>query len=276
MTFAPASLLELRAYLQPLTGLASGSLGIVGDAAHATRGVSYHLGEDQLTATAYSRQTARDRAGLSNAASALDIGNHPRLRILSSWLLARCRVNAPGTSDVRELIFSPDGSQVLRWDRERGYDSLPRTGEADDSHLWHTHISWYRDSETRDKVGLFRPFYQGGDDVKFIQATGLGKKLLRVAGGADIFGFDGVKVTDIENPLGADLQYVGPYAGGYVVIINTGRVYPDGLIRPTLLIAKDGTIIDAPAPVAPVEPASVGHVVTLQVDGDQVWTGELP
>ncbi len=50
------------------------NLGIIGDTAHATLGVSYHLGKSQLTATAYSRQLPRDAAGLTEAASAIDLG----------------------------------------------------------------------------------------------------------------------------------------------------------------------------------------------------------
>lgn len=162
MSYAPPTLLDLREYLTPITGLSAGNLGIVGDEAHRRRGVSYHLGRDHLISTAYSRQTARDRAGLTNAASAMDIGNYRGLRDLSIELVKACRANAPGTRDIREVIYSPDGRTVLRWDRQRGYASAPREGEADSSHLWHTHISWYRDSETRDKVGVFRAVI-GGD-----------------------------------------------------------------------------------------------------------------
>lgn len=57
------------------------------------------------------------------------------------------------------MIYTPDGKTVLRWDRERGVKSEPRPGEADASHITHTHISFYRDSERRPKVGLFAPFF---------------------------------------------------------------------------------------------------------------------
>lgn len=157
MTYAPASILSVRAFLIPITRLSPVSLGIVGDTAHAAKGTSYHLGADKLSLSAYSRRTARDRAGLTNAASALDIGRFPDLRTFSVRLVARCRANAPGTSDIREVIYSPDGRTVLRWDRERGRASMPRAGEADNSHLFHTHVSWYRDSERRSKVGVFMP-----------------------------------------------------------------------------------------------------------------------
>jgi hypothetical protein len=148
------------------TGLSAGNLGVVGDAAHAIR-ATYHNGRDRFLASGldtcaenYTICTGRDRAGLTNAAAAIDIGNHGGLRALSRWLVGRARSNAPGTRDIREIIYSPDGRQVLRWDRERGIESLPKTGEADDTHRWHTHVSFYRDSELRDKVGIFRPYYE--------------------------------------------------------------------------------------------------------------------
>jgi hypothetical protein len=182
MTLSPPTLLELRAFLTPHTGLSAGNLGIVGDTAHAKRGVSYHLGRDQLTGGAYSRKTKRDKEGLTNAASAMDIGNHKDLRRVSLALVAACQANAPGTSDIREVIYTPDGKNVFRWDRERGHASAPvksvqRNGkwtQGDMSHLFHTHVSWYRDSEARSKLLVFKPLYGeavGEDDVALIDFT---------------------------------------------------------------------------------------------------------
>ena len=37
-------------------------------------------------------------------------------------------------------------------------------GQGDDRHLKHTHISYFRDSEKRDKLFLFQPFF---DDVAY-------------------------------------------------------------------------------------------------------------
>lgn len=160
MTYAPASLQALAKLWVAEGGV---NLGIVGDAAHAAKGGSYHLGKDQLAPTAYSVQTARDKAGLTEAASAIDLGRLDgtlmNLRRFSIWLVAQARANKPGTADMREIIYSPDGKIVLRWDRQRGYASAPRPGEANDSHLTHTHISWYRDAERRDHTTAFRPFF---------------------------------------------------------------------------------------------------------------------
>lgn len=167
MTYAPATIKALAAYL---VAHRFGNSGIVGDAAHQAR-ASYHNGQDAITAhgrTAandYSIRTARDREPhLTDAAAGLDIGKGNSsladLQNLSRYIVAECRRNAPGTSDIREVIYSPDGATVLRWDRERGYASAPQPGEADASHLWHTHVSFYRDSEARDKVGPWRGYFE--------------------------------------------------------------------------------------------------------------------
>lgn len=218
MTYAPARILEVRHFLAPLTGLPATSLGIVGDVAHAERGTSYHLGRDQLTSDAYSRQTARDRAGLTNAASALDIGNFPGLRALSLELVKACQRDAVGTRDIREIIYSPDGTIVLRWDRERGFASQPQlmpSTALNNSHRFHTHISWYRDSEKRDKVAVFRAVVAGDtagqeDDVPLVDFTLATDEL----GGT-------IKVKE---------------GGATVVTIDGGDrpVLPAGMVRPTL------------------------------------------
>ena len=166
MTFAPPTLLAWRRYLKSHDAdLSDAELGIVGGPSHITRGTSYHLGKDQLIMSKdpYSARTARDRAGLSNAASAGDIDDDlDELRKLSVWLVGECRANTEDTRDIREIIYSPDGTAVLRWDRERGINSQP-IPDSDLSHRTHTHVSWYRDSEFRDKTGVFKRFFEGDD-----------------------------------------------------------------------------------------------------------------
>ena len=161
MTFSPAPLTALGRYWVSKGGV---NLGVVGDTAHQAKGTSYHLGRSQLTATAYSRTTARDRAGLSEAASAIDLGKlgrlgYPGLRKFSEWFAKECMARKPAYRDVREVIFTIDGRTVVGWS-----DLAPLkliTGYGDSSHLYHTHISFYRDSETRDKVAMFAPYFTG-------------------------------------------------------------------------------------------------------------------
>lgn len=166
MTFAPPTIKEVRALLKGEDAdLDDNELGIVGGPSHVATGTSYHLGEDQLimSKNPYSARTARDLAGLSNAASALDVDDDlDELRELSTWIVEECRAGAPDTLDIREVIYSPDGVAVLRWDRERGVGSAP-VPDSDTSHRTHTHFSWYRDSEFRDKTAVFRRFFEGDD-----------------------------------------------------------------------------------------------------------------
>lgn len=146
------------------------NLGVVGDTKHAAKGTSYHLGKAQLLPTAYSIELSRDAKGLSNAASAIDLGklngNFRNLRVFSKWLVAQCQADDAVRHDIREIIYSVDGKTVQRYS---GVDNKIHTGpgNGDLTHLKHTHISFYRDSETRDKVGLFQPFFAvgWGDDV---------------------------------------------------------------------------------------------------------------
>lgn len=157
MSYAPQSLLDARAYLMGRTGLTAAALGIVGDPAHGNEG--YHVGWDRLQSgygwDDYSvAESPRDYP--SDAAMALDIGNFPRLRELSEWLVAQCRAGAADTTDIREIIYSLDGRVVRRWDR------LGIRSSGDSSHLTHTHISYFRNSEASDKTALFRRFFEGG------------------------------------------------------------------------------------------------------------------
>jgi hypothetical protein len=149
MSYAPADLLDIRDDLIVRLDLDANALGIVGDMAHIG---GYHCGADRVTTRDYSVvESGRDRAGLSNAASALDIGDFDlvhagrriALRSLSAALVAACLSGDIRTRDVREVIYSPDGVTVARWDR------LGVRSSGDSSHLWHTHISMFRDAEGR-------------------------------------------------------------------------------------------------------------------------------
>lgn len=157
MTFAPQSLLDLRAYLKPITGLPDNDLGIVGDKFHKG---GYHHGKSMLVSNDYSARTARDKAGLTEAASAFDLGMFSQLRELSIWCVRQCQGGHPDTLDIREIVYSPDGQAVWRWDREKGNEPFI---SGDPSHKTHSHFSYYRDSEKRDKRPLFRRFFERND-----------------------------------------------------------------------------------------------------------------
>jgi hypothetical protein len=272
MSVAPRSLLDLQSYWIAQGGV---SLGIVGNAVHCK---GYHLGRDRIFGACacrpknicqpglgsrdYSAQTARDRAGLSNAASAIDLGrlggSLANLRDFSSWLVERCRTNQPGTADFREIIYSPDGSTVLRWDRERGHASAPRPGEGDDSHLTHTHISFYRDSEDRDKRPVFEPYFDGGEMVPVLTRT---PATVSLAAGVQLYDLGRkpqVKVSvagDRYSPFVSDATFRG-------VVVTTGG-------KQQLLLVKTADAKN-PRPIA-----DTMHTVTLQIDGAETFRTEV-
>lgn len=163
MTESPADLIAVQVYVHARTGQPWDALGIK----HATpQGGGYHEGNDLLAAAGrlssdYSkRESARDRPG-TNSASAFDLGgDFPRFREITLALVAACQRGDPRTRDVREVIYTPDGKTVRRWDR------LGLRSTGDSSHLSHTHISFFRDSEgRRDRadnfLGLLRELFEG-------------------------------------------------------------------------------------------------------------------
>jgi hypothetical protein len=171
MTVAPKTIQELATFWVDHGGR---NLGIVGDTKHQKKGTSYHLGKSQLKVGAYSVRLKRDREPhLSEAASALDLGklekSIPKLRKFSNWLVEQAKDDQ--TPDIREIIWSPDGKEVRRWDRSLGkvIVSLRRrkdktivivnAGNGDATHFRHTHISFYRDSRGDPKVPYFKPFF---------------------------------------------------------------------------------------------------------------------
>lgn len=159
MTSAPSNLLAVRTLLLATLGphgLDDLAVGIVGDSAH--RG-GYHCGRDRLDLDDYSvDESSRDSGGLTLDASALDVGTFSygphNLRTFSAWCVGQCKAGAADTKDIREIIYSPDGSVVLRWDR------LGKRSTGDTSHRGHTHFSFFRDSTKarRDQTPLFRRY----------------------------------------------------------------------------------------------------------------------
>lgn len=169
MTYAPQTYLDGRAFLRAEFRIPENALGIVGDDSHKRVGTSYHLGKDDLKMwkDPYSARLARDKAGLTNGAAAFDIGSFSKtypngrkvtLRTFSVWIVKQCQLGTADTRWIREVIYTDNGVRVLRYDAHRGVDSAPVAGEADDSHLWHTHVSGWRDCEHVDKTRLFKRF----------------------------------------------------------------------------------------------------------------------
>ena len=167
MSYVPASLAALNALWK---GHGGTLLGVVGSM--TTHCGGYHLGKDRIFgacackpggicepgagANDFSVQTARDKAGLTNAAMAIDLGPttsdplaHNNLAI---WLIAQCRAGAPDTADIRAINY-----ELLRWDRQRGQTSATYTHSVNEH--GHCHIEWYRDSEARDKTAAVARYF---------------------------------------------------------------------------------------------------------------------
>ncbi|PZF98267.1 hypothetical protein [Micromonospora deserti] len=273
MTRAPSNLLAVRRLLLAHLNvdesrvrsqdLEPAEVGIVGDRAH--RG-GYHCGSDRVVPNDYSVvESPRDRAGLTTDASALDVGlfevrsggRTHNLYSFSTWCVGQCVASAPDTRDIREIIYSPDGKVVRRWDR------LGRRSSGDSSHLWHTHFSWFRDSikAGRDQTPLFRRYLTTiglieGDDMTPEQDLRLKRVEAALLGtGRDGFGF---AIKDVDGRPGpveplaqrlADLSYAlvsGPAGSGAYI----AQVLPRVEARLAELAGKGGT--DVPAIVAGV------------------------
>lgn len=200
MTYAPDTLQALGAYYVLHGGV---NLGIVGNTAHTT---GYHLGRDRIYGPMgqgdddYSVRHPRDKAGLSGAAAAIDLGklrgSLTELYAFSSWLVNECQDHRPGYEDVREIIYSPDGVKVQRYS---GIDGVIHSGpgNGDLSHKNHTHISYFRDSESRRKIGLFAPYLEGSMGQPTI--TNTTPVLMDIAKGAKVYAVDGVTPAGFNN-----------------------------------------------------------------------------
>lgn len=161
MSTAPTSLVALaKAY----TARGGVNLGIVGNAAHVA---GYHLGRDRIFAASgqgwndYSVKRERDKAGLTNEACGLDIGRLcgtlDNLQDFSNWLVAEAKAGRLNPY-VREIIYSPDGKVVRRWESSTN-TVYSGPGQGDLSHLTHTHISFYRDTVRQVPANLFAAYW---------------------------------------------------------------------------------------------------------------------
>lgn len=179
MTSAPADLLAVQAYSRAVSGLPWASLGIVGDTSHNSSG-GYHVGRDVLHLLGrapedpggdYSyTESPRDRAGLSNSASAFDQGDFSasyggrvvtHRRLIDAVLAEVAKPGRGRAKDLREMIYQErEGSSVIkRW------DALGIRSTGDSTHEGHTHFSFFRDSEGRrdggdNFLGLMREAYE--------------------------------------------------------------------------------------------------------------------
>lgn len=120
--------------------------GIVGDIAHK---YGYHRARAVLPADDYSIELKRDQGGDDWAASALDITPPDALHQhrLTYRLAKATTAGDHRLRCVREWYGSLDSVHVAGWDL-----ATDRPATSDASHLWHVHISFYRDTTARAKL----------------------------------------------------------------------------------------------------------------------------
>jgi hypothetical protein len=248
MTRAPTNLLAVRSLLLTYLNVDKGAyraqdlepdeVGIVGDASH--RG-GYHCGSDRVVTNDYSVvESTRDSSGLTLDASALDVGMFEvraggqthNLYTFSTWCVAQCVAGTADSRDLREIIYSPDGRTVKRWDR------LGKRSTGDDSHLSHTHFSFFRDSTKagRDQTPLFRRYLTA---IGLIEADVTPEPDMQQT---DVLAYDtgnpnrtvGNVLADLENlrnwligPVGAAGMITPPAAGSpLALLVGVGQGWP--------------------------------------------------
>lgn len=244
MSYAPQSLKDVRNFLLAQPGLDGLEVGIVGNPATHTYG--YHLGRDRLPLNDYSNRLQRDRNGLTDAASGLDIGMFDRLVNLVSYLLDACREGR--TTQIRAIAGPHFNGRAYRWDSTSGWE--PQLLKKGDDHEWHAHIEWFRDTEYENKLTLFHEFFgfapDGGDDMfcKFGDVSG---KVQAMQFGIIRAGYD------LSPVGGADGQYGNGTAAGLAALIGgDGRNY--GPLEYDALHAKAYGGAGTPGPEGPQGP----------------------
>lgn len=214
MTESPGDLVAVQHYVQGRTGLPWDALGIK----HGSpQGGGYHEGNDLLSAAGrlssdYSkRESARDRPG-TNSASAFDLGgDFGDFRRITLGIVHACQAGDPRTRDIREVIYTPNGQVVQRWDR------LGVRSTGDSTHLSHTHISFFRDSEGRraqadNFLGLLRELFEGTDMANAAE-TNASRNAWAVAQLQTSYKVipgdaDGAAEVTVSNPLKAKLDAI--------------------------------------------------------------------
>jgi hypothetical protein len=115
--------------------------GIVGDTAHS---FGYHLARRDLPASDYSTQLRADRLGAADCAAALDVTLPADLmKTCTKRLVVAAKARDPRLRALREFCGTLDGSHTYPWDLST--NSSEGVDTWDGSHLWHIHLSFYRE-----------------------------------------------------------------------------------------------------------------------------------
>lgn len=125
--------------------------GVIGDQRH---GSGYHRSRNALKKAGkygdYSIQASRDKKGNGNYASALDVTFHSTDKMIAACkrLEKACLAKDPRLNALREWIGTLNGETVTGYSPYRG----SYITSSDKSHLWHIHLSIFRDSNENDAL----------------------------------------------------------------------------------------------------------------------------
>lgn len=159
-TYAPADIIAIQTLWHRALGTPADVAAVVG---RGRRCDTYHCGARDLRRRGQAPEqiawqyavleSLRDRGGLTDAASALDLPTPTQaLRDVITRVVHLANRGDNRCRDVRAVRWSPDGRLCRRW------DDLDECGPLDDrQHLRFAHLALYRDGEgrraRRDNVG---------------------------------------------------------------------------------------------------------------------------
>jgi len=154
-TQAPPNLFRMYALVDPhLSSMRVG--GIVGDTRHVAGG-GYHISREDLRShgqgSDYSIQAPADQRGNASYAAAIDISLGPKQMVTVSKRLRAAMEGTdydPRIEPLREFIGTVDNRNVCGYNRYRTNSTSRRTGwypsgYSESSHLWHVHLSFFRE-----------------------------------------------------------------------------------------------------------------------------------
>ncbi|GIG58749.1 hypothetical protein Lfu02_31210 [Longispora fulva] len=150
--FAPPRLAAFGEAVRAAFHLGPLAIGTKGDANHT---YGYHRSRSWIMIDGdgdddYSVQVPLDQGGDGNWISAIDISlDSERMAAVTGRLLEAVRAGDPRLAAVREFYGTVDGRTVVGWDT-----AYHRAVTADDSHLWHVHLSFYRSRADSDHADV--------------------------------------------------------------------------------------------------------------------------
>lgn len=150
--YTPANLRALADSVRQYFGLGWDAIGLKGDESHT---YGYHrsriwINQDGDGRDDYSNQLAKDLSGDGNWIAALDVSLNPELmKTTTARLINALKARDSRMASVREVFGTLDGRNVTAWDAASNSYTT-----ADDSHLWHVHMSFYRSMANNDHSGI--------------------------------------------------------------------------------------------------------------------------